>query len=65
VNILEEIAGKKIQRKYYDYVKGDSLQSIPEMNNLKEEFGYVPKYSFREGLRETYNWFVANQDYFR
>ncbi|MFX0093080.1 MAG: NAD-dependent epimerase/dehydratase family protein [Candidatus Hodarchaeota archaeon] len=61
---LEEILGKKLERQYYDYAKGDIFRSIPAINHLKEEFGFVPTYKFREGLKETFEWFKAHPNYF-
>jgi len=63
-NVLEKITGKKIVKEFDTYAKGDIFRSVPEMKNLKAEFNFTPKYTFFEGLKCTYNWFLNNQGYF-
>ena len=64
-DLVEEISGKKIIRKTHDHQPGDIFKSIPEMSHIVDEFQYKPKNTFLEALKETYNWFKDNQNYFK
>ena len=47
-----------------NYQPSGIFKSIPEMNHIVDEFHFKPKYTFLEALKETYEWFKDNQNYF-
>ena len=61
---LKEIFGYEVSVEYKDYQIGDILRSKPEMNNLKEEFGFQHSLTLKEGLKETVDWMINNPNYF-
>ncbi len=63
-NELEKISGKKVIRKFKENQKGDISRSIPKMDHLIDEFKFSPRFTLYEALKETYNWFMNNQNYF-
>jgi len=60
INIIEEIATYKVNKKYQlDKPKGVRGRSSNN-NFVKEKIGWQPKYSLSDGLEKTYSW-IAEQ----
>ena len=60
VDIVEEIAGVKLQRRYkLDAPKGVNGRNSDNTNIFKE-LGWEPSIKLRDGLEKTYEW-IENQ----
>lgn len=64
VKLLEDITNKKMTKEYIGYQQGDIMRSVPLMNNLSQEFNFSPKTDLTVGLKQTYEWFLNNPNYF-
>jgi UDP-glucose 4-epimerase len=56
LDLLAEISGKSIERKYDPARKGDIRDSQADITQAKEILGYDPRVGFQEGLRRTWEW---------
>ena len=56
LNILEDVVGKKPVIQYSDRQKGDMRHTFASTARAREELGYVPVVSVRDGLRREYVW---------
>lgn len=52
-NSMKEIAGAKVEPVYKEARKGDILHSYFDISKAKEMLGWSPKYSLKDGLKET------------
>jgi nucleoside-diphosphate-sugar epimerase len=57
---LEEITGKTIKAKYDPPRTGDILHSQANIELARKILGYEPRVDFKEGLRHTWQWYLAN-----
>jgi len=57
--LVIELIGEKFEPTYKKQRPGDIRHSLADISRAKS-FGYIPKYSLREGLRETINQFHMN-----
>ena len=57
IELLEKIAGKKIQPKYDPPRAGDIRDSQADISLAQKVLGYQPTVQFEEGLRRTWNWY--------
>lgn len=39
-----------------------TLRKVLDVNRMKEVLGWSPKYAFREGIKETIDWYIANKE---
>ena len=60
VSILSDIASKKVEVKYSEERIGDVKRSLADISKASRLLGYHPKYTFREGLELTFNWYKNN-----
>jgi UDP-N-acetylglucosamine 4-epimerase len=60
VSMLRKVSGKNIDVLHGSPRKGDVRHSKASIVKLNTHFGYVPKFSFRDGLEITYNWYIKN-----
>lgn len=49
--------GKDIKPVFIDERKGDIKHSLADISKAKRVLGYIPVYTFEEGLKETVSWF--------
>ncbi len=55
--VLMEIVGLHLHPIYEEPRPGDVRDSLADISRAREAFGYDPRYSLRDGLRETVAWF--------
>jgi UDP-glucose 4-epimerase len=58
---LQKIEGVAIAALYGPARSGDVLHSQADTTRAHAELGYVPRFSFEEGLRQTLAWFRAHR----
>ena len=72
IQLLCEIMDSKLERSpgtsagLIDFVKdraGHDLRYAIDAGKIKEDLGWEPKVSFREGLERTVDWYLANQEW--
>jgi nucleoside-diphosphate-sugar epimerase len=56
LDVLSDISGKSIERKYDPPRKGDIRDSQADITQAREVLGYDPLIGFEEGLRRTWEW---------
>jgi len=59
VKILEELCGHKLKIKFMPKRKGDVRKTFADISLLKRDMKYKIKVNFKEGLINTYNWFIS------
>ncbi|MBE0569442.1 MAG: SDR family oxidoreductase [Deltaproteobacteria bacterium] len=60
LDILELVyaeAGKRVPPKFEPQRAGDVRDSLADISRARDLLGYDPKVTFREGLKNTFNWF--------
>jgi UDP-glucose 4-epimerase len=57
LQLLEKIAGRKIQAQYDPPRTGDIRDSQADINLARKVLGYKPIVQFEEGLRRTWEWY--------
>jgi len=60
--VLQKIAGVEIPARYGPPRSGDVRDSQADTTAARTELGYVPSFTFEEGLRLTLEWFRAHPD---
>jgi dTDP-glucose 4,6-dehydratase len=61
-----EIMGKGEEMiNYVEDRKGHDKRYAIDFSKIKNELGWVPEYSFEEGLKETIKWYQENEDWWR
>lgn len=56
IEIISDVIGKPINPEYVDVRKGDVSRIILDISRIKKEYGWEPKTSLTEGIRNTWNW---------
>jgi nucleoside-diphosphate-sugar epimerase len=51
--------GKDIKPKYDEGRKGDIKHSLADISLAKRLIGYTPKFTFKEGLKKTIEWYKS------
>jgi UDP-N-acetylglucosamine 4-epimerase len=62
-DILREEAGSDLAPKFGPDRAGDIRDSLADISKANRLLGYDPKVRIREGLRQTLEWFKANQEF--
>ncbi len=62
IHTIEEVTGRKADMKMEDMQPGDVYCTYADTTRLQQDFGYSPKVSIEEGIRNFYDWYV---DYVR
>jgi len=57
VSVLEEIIGKKAERRYLPLQQGDLVETCAEVGNLMSDVGFKPSTSVRVGLTKFVQWY--------
>jgi len=55
---IMEVSGKKVGIRYFSARKGEVRHSCADISKISEGLGYKPKYSLKEGINETYSWWI-------
>jgi UDP-N-acetylglucosamine/UDP-N-acetylgalactosamine 4-epimerase len=55
--LIKEIGGSDLAPKYGPERKGDVKHSLADISKAKDLLGYDPKFSIREGMKETFEWY--------
>lgn len=61
VAFLREISGKDINAIFRSERPGDVKHSKADISKISEKLGYKPQILFKEGLRNTYEWYEKNK----
>ena len=56
VDLLAEVSGKKVKRAYRESRLGDVRDSLADIDEATNAFGYIPRVDFRSGLAEYWDW---------
>ena len=59
LNLLEKITGRPARAKYAGPREGDIRDSQADIGLAQKALGYSPQFGFEEGLKRTWEWFVA------
>lgn len=64
VDFLKEYHGKEINPSFGEWRPGDQPVYISDIRKAKEEFGWEPQVTAREGVKQLTEWVRANKDLF-
>jgi len=59
IKLIEEITSKKIEVRYSESREVDVKKVVLDISKAKKEFGWEPKISINEGLKEHYKWLLS------
>ncbi|GAP40832.1 GDP-mannose 4,6-dehydratase [Flexilinea flocculi] len=62
--ILESLCGHPIEVAYGDWRPGDQAIYISDIRKIKQELGWTPTISAKEGITRLYSWASANRNLF-
>lgn len=57
---LRKLAGVETLPVYREVRRGDVRDSLADISRARDILGYEPKVLFRDGIRRTYEWFLAH-----
>lgn len=57
IETLEDVLGKKAQKKFLPMQPGDVYQTYADVSELEKDFGFKPQTSIREGLSQFAQWY--------
>lgn len=60
INFLGEISKNKLNPIYGPNRRGDVLHSKASISKLKNDYNYLPKIKFKEGLEIVFEWYQSN-----
>lgn len=60
---LNRLLGTQIKPLYTEPRAGDIRHSVADISKAREILGFEPKYSFKDGLTKTLNWFKERMGY--
>jgi len=61
IEILEKIKNEKLNYKFGPWRSGDQKIYISDISRAKNDFGFQPKISPKEGTKRLYNWISENK----
>jgi UDP-glucose 4-epimerase len=56
--MVSRLAGQNNEPEYKPPRPGDILESVADIKRANKDLGFVPKYSFENGLKETFDWYM-------
>lgn len=59
IHTIEKVAGRKAEMKMEGMQPGDVYCTYADTTRLQQDFGYSPKVSIEEGIRNFYDWYVG------
>jgi nucleoside-diphosphate-sugar epimerase len=60
--MISRLSGQNIKPIYQPPRPGDIRESVADIGRAKKDLGFEPKYSFEQGLRETFDWYQKQQN---
>ena len=61
--MASRLAGQNIEPEYKPPRHGDILESVADIERANKDLGFVPKYSFEEGLEITFNYYSTTNEH--
>lgn len=65
VAFLENLLGRKISYNFDDWRPGDQPVFVCDVRRAKEDFGWEPRTSPKDGVKKLFEWVVANKNIFQ
>lgn len=62
--LLERLAGCPVRVSYADWRPGDQQVYVSDIRKAEAELGWRPRVGVEQGIRQLYEWVVANRDLF-
>ncbi len=59
LDLMREVTGRELDVHYADFRQGELHKTWCEISKARETFGFNPDTPLKEGLRPTWDWFVA------
>lgn len=59
VELLARVSGKEIRPRHVGHAEGGTPRRVPDVSRVADRLGFVPKVTFEDGLRRTYEWYAA------
>ncbi len=59
IHTIEKVAGRKAEMKMEGMQPGDVYCTYADTTRLQQDFGYSPKVSIEEGIRNFYDWYLG------
>jgi nucleoside-diphosphate-sugar epimerase len=59
IALLSRISGKPIEPRYEAFTGEGTRRRLPDIARARELLGFEPRVTLEEGLRRTYDWYVA------
>lgn len=56
--IIEELLGRSIERRFLKKREGDIMHSKADISKSMEYLGFIPEYPLRKGISETIKWYM-------
>ncbi len=64
VELLESLSGREMRKTYQAWRPGDQPVFICDVDKARQDFGWAPRTSPREGVTKLYHWIRENKDLF-
>lgn len=61
INVVENIAGKKVPLEYREAQKGDVMHTFADTSLARADLGYNPRVKLEDGLRAQFEWFLKEE----
>ncbi len=61
IRVIERIVGRRLERRHHPMRAGDVRKTWADNAKIRRVMGYKPVKGFEQGLRETWDWFVAGR----
>jgi CDP-paratose 2-epimerase len=62
--LLEDLVGERIDVSYQDWRPGDQLVYVSDVGKAQRDLGWRPEVDVEQGIRQLYDWVVANKHLF-
>lgn len=62
IDMLREISGQEIAVEYEPFRDGEIVHTWCDISHARSTLGYDPKIAVRDGLEESWRWFVDNRE---
>ncbi|MEA3375868.1 MAG: SDR family NAD(P)-dependent oxidoreductase [Chloroflexota bacterium] len=62
--LLERLVGRPVRASYADWRPGDQQVYVSDIRKAEAELGWRPHVGVEQGIRQLYEWVVANRDLF-
>jgi len=60
--IIMQVAGKEVDIHYKEPREGEVRYSCADISKAKADLGFEPQYSLKDGLNETYGWWLKGKE---